>query len=111
MESKGINSPYVVAFISGLVLGLGCQSLTIYTEFDVSTSLWGLMLPIIVIALLFVIVQQLLQRFFGFKGFVISGDNGKGKRFPSYLIFFAGFFISSALTTIFTTIFIGGLPN
>jgi hypothetical protein len=52
-----------------------------------------------------------LQRFWGFQGFVISGDNGKGKRLPSYLLFFVGYFGSRFLVAIFTVLFFGGLPN
>lgn len=111
MESKGINSPYAVALISGLVLGFGCELLTPLTDYDVSTGLWGFILPLLLLALLFVIVQQVLQRFWGFQGFMISGDNGKGKRVPSYLLFFVGYFGSRFLVAIFILLFFGGLPN
>ena len=111
MESKGINSPYTVALISGLVLGFGCELLTPLTDPGVSDSLFEAFLPLIALIVLFVIVQQVLQRFFGFQGFILSGDNGKGKRFPSYLLFFAGYFVSRFLIMIFTTKFFSSLPN
>jgi len=111
MQAKGINSPYVVALISGLVFGFGCELLVPLTEFNETPNLFTLGLPLIAIIFLLVIVQQILRRFFGFQGFVISGDNGKGKRVPSYLLFFVGYFGSRFVVTIFTVLFFDGLPN
>jgi hypothetical protein len=111
MESKGINSPYVVALISGLVLGFGCELLMPLTEFDVSTGFFEFILPFVLLILLFAIVQQVLKHFFGFQGFVISGDNGRGKRLPSYTLFFLGYFASEALAMLITIGFLGSSPN
>lgn len=111
METKGINSPYFVALISGLVLGFGCELLTPLTDFDVAAGLIEFVLPFVLLILLYVIVQQVLKHFFGFQGFVISGDNGRGKRLPSYALFLFGYFASRALGMLIAVGFGRLFPN
>ncbi len=96
MGSKGINSPYVVAFIAGLVMGFGLTLIEPLEEWMGPLGEYGLFLFLPVMIGTFMVIELILKQFFGFRGFVLKGDNGSGRPIFSYLIFFMGLFMSFA---------------
>ena len=105
MKSKRINSPYSVALIAGMALGLGVALLVDpLLAWDGPLGRYTPLLFCPGLVAFLAVAELLLKRFFGFQGFVLSGKDGSRQPILSYTLLFVDFFLSMLVIALAKTL-------